>query len=44
MTKLDTTDAERNERGAVKRLRVPIFTVIALAIFAFFAGGFGGSF
>lgn len=44
MTKLDTTDAERNERGAVKRLRVPIFTVIALAIFAFVAGGFGGSF
>ncbi len=28
----------------MKRLRVPIFTVIALAIFAFVAGGFGGSF
>ncbi|MGC0366069.1 RND superfamily putative drug exporter [Rhodococcus sp. 27YEA15] len=44
MTKLDTTDAEPNDTGALRRHRVPIFTVIALAIVAFFAGGFGGSF
>ncbi|OYD66982.1 MMPL family transporter [Rhodococcus sp. OK302] len=44
MTKLDTTDSEQNGSPAVKRHRLPIFTVIALAIFAFIAGGFGGAF
>ncbi|MDI9914097.1 MMPL family transporter [Rhodococcus sp. IEGM 1379] len=44
MTKLDAPDAEQNGSPAVKRHRLPIFTVIALAIFAFIAGGFGGSF
>ncbi len=44
MTKLDSTDAEKNDGRAIRAFRLPIFTVIALAIFAFVAGGFGGSF
>lgn len=43
MTKLDSTGASTSGE-APRKFRWPAFTIVAIAIIAFFAGGFGGSF
>ncbi|WP_016882646.1 MULTISPECIES: MMPL family transporter [unclassified Rhodococcus (in: high G+C Gram-positive bacteria)] len=43
MTKLDSTDSSTSGETP-RRFRWPAFTIVAIAIIAFFAGGFGGSF
>ncbi|WP_072690553.1 MMPL family transporter [Rhodococcus marinonascens] len=43
MTKVDSTDSNMSDESS-RRYRWPAFTIVAIAIIAFFAGGFGGSF
>ncbi len=43
MTKLDSTDSSTSGEKS-RRFRWPAFTIVAIAIVAFFAGGFGGTF